>query len=40
MTRKELDLLLGRLDKNKDQKVTLDEFLYEMQVTEEEEEAA
>ena len=40
LTRKELDLLLGRLDKNKDQKVTLDEFLYEMQVKEEEEEAA
>ena len=31
---------MARLDKNRDQKVTLDEFLYEMQVKEEEEEAA
>ena len=35
LSRKELELIMGRLDRNTDQKVTVDEFLFEMGVEEE-----
>ena len=36
LSRKELELIMSRLDRNEDQRVTVEEFLFEMRVQEEE----